>query len=229
MLNRGGRFENLADAYRDSRHAHPYGALLNLYQEKTAGRRHSGTGQPLPGVATWLPVQDFLGQEPVTLRTGYDLAMITNRTISQTKSRTVASPWLGPLLPTNAIQINPVDATRLGLRPGQEVRVVSATNREGTWPLGPGRAKPMVGEIQVTEQVRPGVISFALGFGHWATGASDVVIDGQRIQGEQRRGLGLHANAAMWTDPVLKNTCMVDPVGGSVSFYDTSVKLVPVP
>jgi hypothetical protein len=32
----------------------------------------------------------------------------------------------------------------------------------------------------------------------------------------------------MWTDPVLRNTCMIDPVGGSVSFYDTYVKLVRV-
>jgi hypothetical protein len=30
----------------------------------------------------------------------------------------------------------------------------------------------------------------------------------------------------MWIDPHLKNTCMLDPVGGSVSFYDTMVALV---
>jgi anaerobic selenocysteine-containing dehydrogenase len=35
-----------------------------------------------------------------------------------------------------------------------------------------------------------------------------------------------HANAAMWIDPALKNTCFVDPVGGSVSFY-AHVRLVP--
>lgn len=28
-------------------------------------------------------------------------------------------------------------------------------------------------------------------------------------------------------DPALGNTCMLDPVGGSVSFYDTHVTLVP--
>jgi hypothetical protein len=33
----------------------------------------------------------------------------------------------------------------------------------------------------------------------------------------------------MWTDPTITNTCMFDPVGGSVSFYDTHVRLVPVP
>jgi hypothetical protein len=37
-----------------------------------------------------------------------------------------------------------------------------------------------------------------------------------------------HANAAMWTNPVVKNTCMFDPVGGSVSFYNSRVRLEPV-
>jgi hypothetical protein len=30
----------------------------------------------------------------------------------------------------------------------------------------------------------------------------------------------------MWLDPHVKNTCFVDPVGGSVSFFDTMVRLV---
>lgn len=87
----------------------------------------------------------------------------------------------------------------------------------------------MVGKAVLTQTMRPGVVSFALGFGHWATGSNDVVIDGQTIKGEERRTRGIHANAAMWTDPTVKNTCMFDPVGGSVSFYDTHVKLELVP
>lgn len=31
----------------------------------------------------------------------------------------------------------------------------------------------------------------------------------------------------MWLDPILKNTCMLDPIGGSVSLYDRYVRLVP--
>jgi tetrathionate reductase subunit A len=73
------------------------------------------------------------------------------------------------------------------------------------------------------------VISFAFGFGHGATGAGNVEIDGEIIKGEKRRAAGLHANAAMWVDPALKNTCFLDPVGESVSFYDTHVRLEKVP
>ncbi len=228
VLNRGGRFEDHDDAYKGDRVAHPYAALLNLYQEKTAGVIHAGTGKRHPGQACYVPIRDYVGREPDELRNGYDLALITHRTVSQTKSRTIANPWLSPLLPDNGILINPADVARLGLKPGQMVQVASATNPGGQWDLGAGRKKPMVGKLVPTETMRPGVISFALGFGHWATGASDIVIDQHVIRGEPRRTLGIHANAAMWTDPAVKNTCMFDPVGGSVSFYDTFVRLEPV-
>jgi len=175
-----------------------------------------------------VPVADFLGVEPTALGKGYDLTLITHRVVSQTKSRTIGNNWLTPLMPDNGILLNPADARRLGLQAGQKVKVVSATNAAGQWDLGAGQRRPMVGTVVVTETVRPGVVSFALGFGHWATGAGDVVIDGHLIRGEPRRARGVHANAAMWTDPTIKNTCMFDPVGGSVSFYDTRVSLEPV-
>lgn len=227
VLNRGGRFQDQANVYANGMVVNAYGKLLNLYQEKTAATIHAGTGQLLPGFATYVPVADYLGREMTAWREGYPLALITHRTISQTKSRTVANPWLTPLMPENAILMNPADAERLGLRHGQLVRVVSASNPEGTWPIHAQYQKPVLGRIALTQTMRPGVISFALGFGNWATGAADLEIDGVRIRGEERRGKGVHANSVMWTDPKLRNICLFDPVGGSVSFYDTWVNLVP--
>jgi hypothetical protein len=61
-----------------------------------------------------------------------------------------------------------------------------------------------------------------MGHGHWSTGAESMAGSSRGTSG------GVHANAAMWVDPHLKNTCMSDKVGGSVSFYDTKVKLVKV-
>jgi hypothetical protein len=49
---------------------------------------------------------------------------------------------------------------------------------------------------------------------------------GERVT--ERRLTGLHANAAMAIDPHLKHTCLEDVVGGSVSFYDSQVRLVKV-
>lgn len=228
VLNRGGRFEDHAKAYKGDRLAHPYGKLLNLYQEKTAATIHAGTGKKNAGYAQYIPIMDFHGKEPEELRKGHDLVLITHRSIVHCKSRTITNQWLHPLMPTNSVLINPVDAKKLGLREGQQVKVVSATNPSGNWELGAGASKPMTGELQFTQTMRPGIISFALGFGHWATGAADFTIDGKVIKGDAKRATGIHANAAMWIDPALKNTCMLDPIGGSVSFYDTCVKLVPV-
>ena len=227
VLNRGGRFEDYALGYRDEFVGHPYGALLNLYQERTAATIHAGTGKHYPGIARDVPMADFAGVTLEELSTDHDLALITHRTISQCKSRTMTNPWLTPLMPDNGILVHPRDAARLGLSAGQRVRVSSATNPAGVWNLGPGGARPMVGRVVLTQTIRPGVVSFALGFGLWATGADAVTIDGQRIAGEPRRAKGLHANAAMWTDPAVPNTCLFDPVGGSVSFYDTRVRLEP--
>jgi anaerobic selenocysteine-containing dehydrogenase len=227
ILNRGGRFEDWPGGWKGDKMGHPYGKLLNLYQEKTASTVHSGTSEHHKGTAAYIPIRDYLGKELDARRPADGLQMVTHRVISQTKSRTIADPWLSALLPENGIIINPADAARLGLKDAQQVRVVSATNPDGEWDLGNGVRKPMIGKLVVTQTVRPGVVSFALGYGHWSTGAADMVIDGYEVKGEERRGRGVHANAAMWTDPTITNTCMFDPVGGSVSFYDTVVQLIP--
>ena len=229
VLNRGGRFEEHGKGLDGDRLRNRYAALLNLYQEKTAGYKYAGTGKSYPGYAKYLGQRTFTGQTLEALGEGFELSLITHRTVSATKSRTIGNYWLQPLMPENGFILNPVDARRLGLRSGDRVRVESATNQDGVWDLRNGTKKPMVGKVMVTETIRPGVVSFALGWGHWATGSEDITIDGERVEGDPRRATGVHANAAMWTDAGFRNnTCLVDPVGGSVSFYDTKVRLVKV-
>jgi len=228
VLNRGGRFDTQEASYKGEHAANRYGKLINLYQEKTSQVRDAFTGRHFHGMARYEPVADTLGNEPALLATGDDLHLITQRDVRMTKSRTVTNQYLTELMPENGIIVNTRDAKRLGLKNGQRVKVVSASNPAGEWDLGNGVKKPMIGKVQITETIRPGVVTFTLGHGNWATGAADVTIDGTLIKGDPRRGGGVHANAAMWIDPHLKNTCMIDKVGGSVSFYDTMVRLVKV-
>ncbi len=228
LLNRGGRYAE-AGTNADGKLTNKYGAYMNLYQEKTAEKKYSGTGKPYFGLPQYIPQKNYAGETLEKLSEGYDLHLITSRTITQTKSRTVSAYWLEGILPENSIIINALDAERLGFDDGEEARIVSATNPEGKWDFKNGKTKFIIGRIKKTEAIRPGIISFYLGFGHWATGADDVEINGEIVKGDPRRAKGFHANAVMWTDSSLKNnTCMVDPVGGSVSFYDTKVKLVKV-
>lgn len=233
LLNRGGRFQDYAEVQKAidaGKVPNPYKASLNLYQEKTAGTKNAFTGKPNYGFAKYIPVSISIGKTPdeAGLTNGYELSLITQRDITQTKSRTITNYWLLAIYPENAIIINPIDAKRLNLKNGDKVKVVSATNQEGIWDLKNGNKKPMIGKVQITETIMPGVITFTLGHGHFATGSSDQIIDGKLIKGDPRRAVGIHANAAMWVDPYLRNTCMLDPVGGSVSFYDTKVKLIKV-
>jgi tetrathionate reductase subunit A len=175
--------------------ANKYATMINLYQEKTAKVMSAMTGKPLPGYPLYLPAPtDALGR---TLDDrGYDLNLITFREISHTKSRTASNYWLLHLLPENAVIINEADATRLGLKDGEAVRITSASNPDGVWDLGNGRKKPMAGKLMAIQGIRPGVVAFSLGHGHWAYGASDVRVDGRVIKGDPRRGAGLHGNAA---------------------------------
>jgi anaerobic selenocysteine-containing dehydrogenase len=185
------------------------------------------TGKPLSGIARYYPTPyDALGEPIDDAAKGFDLNLITYREISMTKSRTVSNYWLQSLLPENFILISKRDADRLGFEEGDEVRLLSATNPEGVWPLKNGQSWPMVGKLRVAQGIRPGVIAFSLGHGHWAYGANDVLIDGQVVKADPRRATGIHGNAAMRIDPVIKNTTLGDLVGGSVVFYDTRVKLV---
>jgi anaerobic selenocysteine-containing dehydrogenase len=227
VLNRGGRYQDYEKAFDGEQVRNKYGKQINLYCEKVAKTRDSMTGRPVRGMAACIPIADSLGR-PLAAREG-EFILITHREIFQTKSRTPGNPWLRELYPENAILMNAKDARKLGFKTGDMVRVVSDSNPEGVWELPNFRRKPMVGRVRAIQGIRPGVISFSLGHGHWAYGASDVSIDGKVVAGDPRRGTGVHANAAMAVDPHLGNVCLQDLVGGSVSFYDSPVRLLREP
>ncbi len=229
VLNRGGRFQDFEKGYKDGLLANKYGKMLGIYLENQLKTKNSMTGKPYLHYADYVPgPADCSGKLLEDEKQGFDLTLLTYKAVTQTKSRTSGNYWtLGPL-PENAIEINTVDAKRLGLKTGDLAKVTSPSNPEGVWQLGPNTKKPMVGKVKVIEGIRPGHIAFALGFGHWANGSGTQTVDGVTIPGDKRRAGGVHANAAMRVDPVLKNTGLVDPVGGSAVFYQSQVKLVKV-
>jgi tetrathionate reductase subunit A len=231
-LNRGGRYQAHAAAYKgdpttgaDVMVANAYAKQINLYQEKTAVTINTMTGEPFIRPRRLRPARPLLVGEPIPDE-GYDLTLITHKEIMMTKARTVSNYWLLSLLPENPVLMNARDAERLGLKDGEPVKIVSASNPEGVWNLMDGTQKPMIGKLKVIQGMRPGVVSFALGYGHWASGARDIQINNTTIKGDPRRATGIHANAAMRVDPHLGNVTLQDLAGGSAVFYDTKVKVV---
>lgn len=227
VLNRGGRFQDAAKMYKGDKLANPYGKLLNLYCEKVADTKNSRTGQKFAGIARFFePYVDSLGNQLNDEADGYTFKLITHREIFHTKSRTASNYWLLALMPDSSILMNKADADRLGLQDGEEVRLISPSNPEGEWDFGNGWKRPLVGTVKTLQGLRPGTITFPLGFGHWAYGSADIVVDGDTVKRDERRGKGIHANAAMRVDPALGNTPLSDPVGASVAFYDSMVKVI---
>lgn len=222
VLNRGGRWWSYAEAWSGEQVKAKYGKLVNLYHEKPATTRNSLTGAYMSGIPVHLPITDGLGRE--IDHKGATLTLITNRSMLATKSRSISNYWLTDVEPTNQIEMSRVDAARLGYKDGDEVWIGSATNMDAEWKIGHGKTKSMLGRVRTTDRIRPGVISFSLGYGHWAYGASTQVIDGVEIPGDPRRAAGIHANAAMVVDPHLRSP-LSDVVGGSAVFYDTKVLL----
>ncbi|MBF0509031.1 MAG: molybdopterin-dependent oxidoreductase [Deltaproteobacteria bacterium] len=229
LLNRGGRFQNFQKAYANGQMTNKYGKMLGIYLEKQLKTKNSMTGQPYLHYADFVPgPTDCQGRLLNDAAQGFDLTLLTYKTISQTKSRTGGNYWLQAVYPENYLDVSAHDARRLNLSDGDMVKVISPSNPTGTWELGPTGSKPMIGRVRVLEGLRPGCVAFSLGHGHWANGARPIEVDGVIIPGDERRATGIHANAAMRVDPVLKNTGLVDVTGGSAVFYQSQVKLVKV-
>ncbi len=224
VLNRGGRYEAFEKGYKGDKVAHPYGRLINLYQEKTATSINTMTGKPYVGYTKYIPpALSSTGEEIKS--DGYDLHLITFKTITMAKARGISNYWTLSVVPEGYLLINSQDARKLGIKDGDMVRITSSSNPKGVYDLKNGREHPIEGKAKVTEGIRPGVVAFPLGFGHWASGAADIEIDGKVVKGDPRRAVPLMANGAMQLDPVMGNVTLSDLAGGSAVFYDSKVKV----
>ncbi len=225
VLNRGGRFEEFGVYQRSGRYVpRKFGGLFQLYVEDVALTRDSHSGRRFSGIAPVLPVLAFDGS-PVE-DADHPLALITYKHIAGGQSRTLADAWLGRIWPENEVLVHARTAARLGLREGDRVRLVSASNPDGVWDLANGEQVEVAGPVRPVQGIHPDVVAVSWHYGHWAYGSRDVEVDGRRIAGDPARGTGLCPNAVFRLDPALRNVCLQDPIGGSASFYDTRISLV---
>jgi anaerobic selenocysteine-containing dehydrogenase len=224
VLNRGGRYQAFEKGYKGAQVANKYGRLVCLYQEKTATSINTMTGKPYVGYTKYIPAGLSTTGEEIK-SDGYDLHMITFKTMTMAKARGISNYWTLAVVPEGYLAMNSQDAKKLGIKDGDTVRITSSSNPKGVYDLKNGREHPIEGKVKVIEGIRPGVVAFPLGFGHWASGAVDVEIDGKVIKGDARRAVPLMANGAMQLDPVLGNVTLSDLAGGSAVFYDSKVKV----
>ncbi|MBI3648476.1 MAG: polysulfide reductase NrfD [Actinobacteria bacterium] len=227
VLNRGGRFGDLEQGYAGEHMAHAFGGNWHLYIERVATTNDSVSGAPFDGLPRWDPPTSSDGaslEDPE-----YSFGLITFKEAFASQSRTSGTYWAQySLAPENFVLMAASDAQRLGLSNDDVVRIVSRTLPDGHLDLGNGTRKPIEGKVKVLQGLRLGVVAVSHHFGHWAYGSSDVVVDGDLIAGDARRGGGLPVNALMRLDDHMQTGPVTDPIGGSVSFNDTRVGLVKV-
>ena len=224
VLNRGGRFEHLSKVYDGNMMAHKFGGTFHLFIERVAKHKDSVTGQRYDGLPRYDPPL-FANGKPVGDE-AFDFQLITYKESFGTNGRTPGLYWAQTSIhPENFVLINKKDARRLKLDDEDKVKLVSASRPEGTVDLGDGRSALVGGKVKPIEGMRPGVVAVSHHYGHWAFGANDVVIDGEKVKGDDRRGKGLSPNGAMRMDEHTETSCLTDPIGGSASFYDTRVRL----
>jgi anaerobic selenocysteine-containing dehydrogenase len=215
VLDKGGVFEDPGNSYSGSYVKYPYANELKIWSEQLARQIDSmgdGTARFDGLLARYQPIQDVRGNaidDP-----GYPLQLITYKSVVHAQARSVALPWLTGLMHENFVEMNPVDATALGLADRDRVRISSASAPGG-----------LESRVKVTPGVRPGVVAVSHHFGHWQMGAAERTVDGIQEPGDPSRSRGIQANRIMRLDPHLGDVTLQDRIGCSASFNDTWVKV----
>lgn len=222
-LNRGGRFAPLGHSYDGDYVKTKFGKMFHFFVEPVSKARNPFTGERYDGLPHYEMPKNGLGE--VAFDEEFPLHLITFKEITGGQSRTISSYWLSSILPENPVLMNRRDAEKRGIDDGDLVRVTSKSNPDGVWNLGNGQTRSVTGHAKVVEGMRPGVIAASWHYGHWAYGATDIVVDGAVVPGDPRRGTGICTNAVIRVDDATGDVCLSDPIGGSTSFYDTRVRV----
>ncbi len=230
VLNRGGRFAEYGSNYKGDFVKGKFGGMFHIFAEDVAVKKNSISGQYFSGVPYIAGEFDASGK-PLSHSDDYPFRIITFKDPIGGQSRTISNYWGNiNLQPENKILINTEDAGRLGLKQDQKVRLTSKDSPLGQLMLkdGKNRKIEMVGRINITEGMRPGTLGVSWHYGHWAYGSNEVIVDGKMITGDKRRAGGLCTNALLAVDPVIKDVCISDPIGGSASYSNSTVNIKPV-
>jgi tetrathionate reductase subunit A len=192
VYSRGGRFESVEKGWQGDLLAARWDKPVQIWNETVARSVNSMTGKRFKGTATWME-PSFCQGTPV--RELYPLDKWPLSLVS-TKSQLMAAGAVGSkrlhaIRPEGEVAVSVEDAERLGIATGDVVLVET--------PGGSGRAR-----VTVRRGVMPGVVAVEHGYGHWALGARDLEIAGERNAASPLRGAGLASNMLGIEDPFRK-------------------------
>lgn len=217
VLARGGRFEGYESAYDGEKLKARFSGRLYFFSEKLAKTHDSMTGEYFDGLGKHEPIRDVRGGVLEPSDSGYPLQLVTYKQAWHTQMHTMRYPWLASIQPGNFVELNSADAAARGIRTGDAVLLSSHSHPNG-----------IAGRALVTETVRPGVVAVSHHFGHWEMSSRPHRVDGVDTAYDATRSAGIQSTPIMRLDPSSGNVTLQDKIGGSASFFDTSVQVTKV-
>ena len=175
---------------------HPHGIDLGALEPRLPGLLRTGDG--LVDLAPALVVDDLPRLEAALDVAPPDLVLVGRRDLRSNNS------WMHNLTPLIkgpdrcTLRVHPTDAARLGLADGGSARVTS-------------RAGEVVAPVEVSDELRPGVVSLPHGFGHDLPGVR---------MGVARAHAGVNVN-------LVSDEAFVDVPSGNAAFNGVPVTIVP--
>lgn len=192
VIARGGRFEETANAFVGDNHKYGYMGCFNIYIETMATANNSYTGRPFAGTLVYneeafadgtLLIQKYPEKEWPFKGISYKAKFRSVTMLSNTLLR--------ELNKTNAIEINPEDASYLNLKNGDTVKLISATGGEA------------VGKLLVRQGIARGTVAVAFGYGHWEYGSRTYQIGDKKISGDSTIAAGVLLSGISLVDPTV--------------------------
>jgi tetrathionate reductase subunit A len=195
------------------------GMPCQIYNPAIAAGHHSFTGKPFTGTASYQPPSDYAGRplDGLDSTAEFPLVLVTHKSAVTSRGLAVVCPWLDEMAPEGFVDMNPRDAARLGLNAGDTVRV-----RSSTYPTG------ITGRLRLLPGVRPGVVAFPHGYGHWQYASGTWQVGRRRVTGDASHDAPVRLNAVMRLDPSLAGPDgwtigLLDAVAGGQVYYETRV------
>ncbi len=216
LYARGGRFEDLSQAYQGDALARQYKHPVQIYDAKLATARNSMTGKRYIGTPTWIKpsLSDGTALESQFPASAWPYKVISTKS-PYMSSHTTGIQKLQQFHPSNAILIHTDDAARIGIQSGDPVRVIT-----------PGGI--IKGSALVRDGIQPGVLGIEHGFGHRELGARRHRIGDQFNQPSKLAGMGVNINDLGFADPQRKGvSVLADWVVGSAARQGLPARVEP--
>jgi len=206
VYNRGGRFANAEEGYKDGHLAKTYPKGMQIWNEQLGTARNSMSGKRYSGSPTFAQQSFADGREIESVYPAGTWPFLAVSTKSNLQSaHTIGTPALQDIHRENAITMNATDAGRFNIATGDTVQVNSPDGE-------------VVGKALVRQGIGVGVIGIEHGFGHKALGARMVEIGGRVFAANALAGAGVNINDLGVRDPSSPlDLVMADIVVGSTA------------